>query len=275
MLVDYDQADWGSTTRYADGDLTGLWVPDKAVVHWGGLTDPPRTIPGEMALLQSWQRYHINNKGWRDIAYNYGVGNSGSSYRLRGWNPSGATRGDFEGDGIKENNEAVAIVWLGGSRGVPTNAAFATMTRLINEAHAVIDAPPLVIGHRDVKGNTTCPGAIWSQWIKERRWDIPPPPDPPEEDDIIVIIEALQAQTTAWYQALQAQTGTPAGDPAYWGSDGMAGDPSDQEWNDAAPALFAAALQAGVVHPAAAPPVGVEVDTVEVVKEVRFLTNLP
>ena len=92
---------------------------------------------------------------------------------------------------------------------------------------------------------------VYADGTTGRTFDTPTPPPPPdEEEDIQFIIEALQAQTTAWYQALQDQTGTPGGNPEYWGSDGMAGDPSDQEWEDAAPVLFSAALQAGVMHPA-------------------------
>ncbi|KKL18404.1 hypothetical protein LCGC14_2475840, partial [marine sediment metagenome] len=103
ITVDYDQPDWGSSRVYGDGDLSGLWVPDKVVVHWGGAPGPPITKAGERRLLRGWQRFHIESRGWRDIAYNYAVGNSGTLYRLRGWNPSGATSGDFEGDGIPEN----------------------------------------------------------------------------------------------------------------------------------------------------------------------------
>ena len=72
-----------------------------------------------------------------------------------------------------------------------------------------------------------------------------------------MIIEALKAQESAWYQALQDQTGTPVGRTAaaYWGKDTREarndGTPSEQEWVDAAPVLFAAALEAGVYHPSA------------------------
>ncbi len=250
--VDYDQPDWKSTRIYGDGGLSGLWVPDKVVIHWGGLTVPPVTKAGERRLLRGWQRFHIDSRGWRDIAYNYAVGNSGATYRLRGWNPSGATSGDFEGDGIRENNEAVACVWLGGAGGRISAKAYAAMATIVTDILGVIDATPdVVIGHRDVKGTTTCPGDAWWQWIQRAGWVLPPDADLEEA----MIIEALQAQNAAWYQALQDQTGTPAGvdAAAYWGKDTREarndGTPSEQEWIDAAPVLFAAALEAGVLHP--------------------------
>ena len=239
--VDYDQADWGSTRIYGDGELSGLWGPDKVIPHWGGGTVPPLTRRGERSLLRGWQRYHRNVKGWRDIAYGYAVGNSGSIYRLRGLNPQGATSGDYEGDGIPENNEGVACVWLGGSGGRISKKAYEAMGKLVRSVLAEIGSD-VVIGHRDVKHNTTCPGDAWWQWIQEAGWV-----DTDEED--AMIIEALKAQNTAWYQALQNQTGTPGGDPSYWG-DNLA---SDEEWETAAPILFAAALEAGVMHPAGTP----------------------
>ncbi len=171
IAVDYDQADWGSSRIYDDGVLPGLWVPDKVVIHWGGSTIPPVTKLGERRLARGWQRYHIGVKGWRDIAYNYATGNSGAKYRFRGWNPSGATSGDYEGDGIRENNEAVACVWLGGSGGDISHKAYEAMGILVSEILAVIGLDKdVVIGHREVKGNTTCPGTEWMDWIQAEGW---------------------------------------------------------------------------------------------------------
>ena len=143
ITVDRDQAGWRSSRIYDDGALPGLWVPDKVVVHWGGATVPPVTKAGERSLLRGWQRFHINSRGWRDIAYNYAVGNSGERYRLRGWNPSGATSGDFEGDGIPENNEAVACVWLGGSSGSISTKATRRWARSSPRSSASLTKTPM------------------------------------------------------------------------------------------------------------------------------------
>ena len=177
--VDEDQADWGSTKIYGDGTLPGLWVPDKGIGHWGGRTTPAVTHAGCRRILRGWQRYHINTKGWRDIAYNYPFCNHGVRFRARGWNPSGATSGDYEGDGIRENAEAVAIVWIGGSGGSMTPAAFEAAGDLWRQVQASIDADPQVgIGHHDVK-STTCPGNQYYNWIWRKGWVISPPPPPP------------------------------------------------------------------------------------------------
>ena len=271
ITVDRDQSGWRSSKIYADGALAGLWVPDKVVIHWGGSTIPPSTRAGERSLLRGWQRYHLG-KGWRDIAYNYSVGNNAplvsrrsaaDRYRLRGWNPGGATSGDFEGDGIRENAEAVAVVWTGGSGGKIKPAAFEAMAIIVSEILAEIGADEdLVIGHRDVKGTTTCPGDEWMEWIRARGWTTAPPPPPPgaDEEDWMTWLTALQRQDEDYFVSLAAQTGSPGGsDPGYWGrshnSDGVRVGPmpNDLEWSNALDELAAASLTSGVMHPAGAP----------------------
>ncbi len=169
--VDFDQDDWGALVPMDDGTY-GTMVPDKVVIHWGGGTKVEEaSVPWEMDRLRRWDRYHLNGKGWAGgLAYNYAAGNSGSKYRARGWNQSGATSGDYEGDGIPENKEALALLWVGGAASVPTDVAFDAMSELIRDIMAADPNVTRVIGHRDVRGTTSCPGDIWMQYIEEERW---------------------------------------------------------------------------------------------------------
>jgi hypothetical protein len=70
-----------------------------------------------------------------------------------------------------------------------------------------------------------------------------------EVEDNDMIIAALKQQTMEWYEVLQDKTGSPGGNASYWGSNYPGTSPSPQEWANAAPELFAAALQAGVLGP--------------------------
>jgi hypothetical protein len=174
IQFDYDQADWGSRKVYADWVLRPF-NPDKVIIHWGGNGREARGVGEEKQFLRNWQSWHIYGRGWVDIAYAFAVGNTGSSYRLRGYNRSGAQTGDYEGDGIKENHEALAIIWIGGKAGVISPAAFATMNRLVAEAGF-----DTLIGHREVIPSKwrDCPGDTWLAWIHN-----PPPPPPPNMED--------------------------------------------------------------------------------------------
>ncbi len=175
---DYDQYQWNSRTKYPD--RTKLpWKVDKTVIHWGGGTnpgDPNNTLEEQIAyeksILRGWQRYHIDTRGWTDIAYSYAVGQSGMRYRLRGENRAGATRGDYEGDGIPENEEARALVWIGGQGHEPSDAAYRSMD-------SMVDPSMPVILHFEVR-QTACPGPDWAAWRDRQGWEdggtITPPP---------------------------------------------------------------------------------------------------
>ena len=212
-MINYgvDQAGWGAQKIFDDGALTGMWVPDKWVIHYGGNASFGATVPGdpemEMAALRVYEQSHLS-RGWRAIAYNYAVGNSGLIYRLRGENPSGATSGDYEGDGIPENAEARAVLWIGGLGQEPTPAAYDAMRQLI------LDDPMLVIAHSDVKA-TNCPGDYWREWIEGFEVDI----------------ETMPIEQ--WNQMIDALfIGRPdefQGDPDYWKNEVPTDSP---EWRD-------------------------------------------
>lgn len=166
---DIDQDEWGAQKVFPDGGLTGDWNPDKIIIHYGGnaslgATDPADPVK-ERQALRIYEQSHLS-RGWRAIGYNYAIGQSGLIYRLRGENMSGATSGDYEGDGIKENNEGRAVLWIGGLGQEPSKAAYASMGRMIREAGL------LTIAHSDVKHNTGCPGDFWRDWIADEGWKV-------------------------------------------------------------------------------------------------------
>ena len=211
---DVDQAGWDAQKVFDDGYLSGLWVPDKWVIHYGGNASFGATVPGdpvaEMRALRVYEQSHLS-RGWRAIAYNYAVGNSGLVYRLRGENPSGATSGDYEGDGVPENAEARAVLWIGGLGQEPTVEAYVAMAQLIN------CEPMLVIAHSDVKA-TGCPGDYWREFIDNFVVDIGEAGDLMPEQQWNQMIDALFVGRPDEF----------VGDPNYW----KELDPDSAEWND-------------------------------------------
>ncbi len=155
---------WGAAVDYDTKSWTP-WNPDKWVLHWGGGTYSTAGKTEE-SVLQGWESFHINGQGWLGIAYNWAIGNSGTLYRLRGDNRSGATSGDYESDGIPENHEAAAVVVLVNTPDQVSEAAFETFRSMF----ARVPELDLVIGHKDVKGATSCPGPQISEFISTQSY---------------------------------------------------------------------------------------------------------
>lgn len=155
--------DWGQQVNHADGTLSP-WTPDKWVVHYAGAEQKYAYdgVEREKRYLRAYENYHLS-KGWVAIAYNYAIGMSGTLYRLRGENRSGATSGDYEDDGIPENHEARAVLFIMGGNQIPTDAALQTFSEFW------LDDPMDVIGHSDVRGEsfTACPGDFLRKWVHE------------------------------------------------------------------------------------------------------------
>lgn len=63
------------------------------VAHWPG---DSRELAGRnsIGLLRAWQAYHMNNRGWNDIGYNYAIDQKGIVWEGRGWNKGGHVLGE-------------------------------------------------------------------------------------------------------------------------------------------------------------------------------------
>ncbi len=172
---EFSSEDWGMLRPKKDGVLLPYHV-DKVIIHWGGSGHASETHSMSVFRLRSWDSYHLYTKGWANgIAYNAAVDNPGHVFRLRGLNRSGANRGDFEPDGKPENEEGFAVVWIGGAKSAPTEAAFGAMSDIINS----LGNPP-VIGHQEIGQHgtggtaTACPGPEWMAYIAGEEWlDVP------------------------------------------------------------------------------------------------------
>ena len=166
---DYDQQDWGSSEVYPDNPS---FDPRYVVIHWGGSTSAIIGVDAEMDRLRRWQNYHINGRGWRDIAYNFAVGDSGAIYRLRGYNPGGHTSSvkDRTPEGDSYNAASLGVVWIGGAKaGAPTREALESMAHLI-----ATSGISQVKSHQQVKqennSHTACPGEYWIEWVNGEGW---------------------------------------------------------------------------------------------------------
>lgn len=163
-LEQYSPEEWGAAIDYDS------WSPrstSQVFIHWGG--SPVRdaaadgNVNSEKAQLRDWENYHVNSKGWRGLAYDWAVGQSGTIYRVRGRGRSAATSGDIDNDGLSNNAEGEAVVAIIGQGQQPTQELLASLAR-------VLDALGYdeVFGHREAS-QTACPGDDLMDFVEAYR----------------------------------------------------------------------------------------------------------
>lgn len=137
-----------STPMYSDGRVQGVGR------HWPGTTtDHLSDDPEDVArYLQGWQDYHMDERGWCDIAYQYAVDLSGGVWTLRGFhNRSGAH--------TPWNEEYYAVLCVVGQFDQPTPSLLEGLAYLRRKA---LERTPSAVdwkGHGQLQGTSTqCPG---------------------------------------------------------------------------------------------------------------------
>ncbi|XP_071036156.1 peptidoglycan-recognition protein SC2-like isoform X1 [Parasteatoda tepidariorum] len=113
-------------------------------------------------MMQTIQNFHMDDRGWDDIGYNFLIGGDGKVYVGRGWNRVGAHTYGY-------NRNAVALSLMGDfSNKEPSSVMLNTTKSLIHHAMSenyVMENFKLH-GHRDA-GPTECPGTALYNIIKQ------------------------------------------------------------------------------------------------------------
>lgn len=151
--------------------------------HWNG---PTLTVSGEktwehekcFALVRGTQNFHMDGRGWSDIAYNFIVCPHSVIFEGRGLDVVNAGNGTKDG-----NRTSHAVMCLAGKENAfldPEKSGFRDAVRYISENSS---APDEAIGHRDHK-QTECPGDERYNWIHQGMPIDAPYPGQPIEDDM-------------------------------------------------------------------------------------------
>lgn len=142
------------------------------VVHHGGIRKYCRDQETCSAIVRSYQNFHMDDRGWWDIGYNFLIGEDGNAYEGRGWDYVGAHAPGY-------NTQSIGICILGDfSDFLPNSAALNTLDALIACGISLgkISDKYNVIGHRQTR-NTECPGESFYEYvINLPRWTANPIP---------------------------------------------------------------------------------------------------
>jgi hypothetical protein len=110
------------------------------------------------AAARSIQNFHMDSRGWNDIAYNWLVAPDGTKIEGRGWHAVGGHTKNY-------NSTSVAVSYLGDGRNPVSDDAKRAIIELADTADEVFGKPLLRGCHSDV-GATECPGAVLRAWWK-------------------------------------------------------------------------------------------------------------
>ena len=149
--------EWGarppdSTTALNASLVTGVVVHHTETSCCGVETAEFSTVAGALRAIQE---FHMRDRGWSDIAYNFAVDQRGVIYELRGWGVRSAANGNST-----TNSAYPAIVAMGSYGAVePTNEMLGSIAWLIAEYRDRFPGIQKTLGHRDVR-STSCPGQL-------------------------------------------------------------------------------------------------------------------
>lgn len=151
----HPRRDWTSRAPKGTTALVASAVRYIAI-HWpgsNGSLSPTNTA----GYLRGWQDYHMDVRGWRDIAYNEAVDQQGEAWTCRGENADGSVSG--------MGGKVYSILAVLGTNDSPTEDMLVTIAA---RAAAALKRYPnaKIVGHRDLK-STECPGADVYAWLKQ------------------------------------------------------------------------------------------------------------
>ncbi|CAK9812966.1 Peptidoglycan-recognition protein LB [Anthophora plagiata] len=163
--------DWGARPPLERVPMEVTPTP-YVVIHHGGIAKYCYDEKACAAIVRSYQNYHLDDRGWFDIGYNFVVGEDGKAYEGRGWDFVGAHAPGY-------NTQSIGICVIGDfSDFLPNGEALKTVHALINYGVSLgkIRGDYHLIGHRQVR-STLCPGNEFYNYVKTHpRWTPDPVP---------------------------------------------------------------------------------------------------
>lgn len=189
----FTRADWQART--ANGG-PGTLDPARVVgvaLHWPAMAKPLDTATAVCAALRSWQAFHMDDRGWSDIAYQLAFDQAGNRYELRGLRTQSGANGDTEPN---ETHGAFLLVLAPGEE--PSDAMVAAVRAAVADHRRLFPRSTRIVGHSDIRPEpTACPGPAALAAIRAGRFnpleDDMPYLDWPEKDRNALVADILAA----------------------------------------------------------------------------------
>lgn len=167
-MAHYNRKEWGGRPPEARYKLDPLKVVGVAL-HWPGILDPLTNVDQVCAALRSWQGYHMDVKGWSDIAYQVAVDQAGNTYGLRGLRYRSGANGDQTTNVMY--GAFLLVVAIGEQ---PTGTMVKAVRSRVDQHRNLFPKSQRIVGHRDIRPEpTACPGELVDDMIDAGRFGDP------------------------------------------------------------------------------------------------------
>lgn len=129
-----------------------------AGIHHGGPPPAIRSHDDCYTTVRAYQKFHIRDRGWADIAYSFLPCQHGYAFEGRGWWGRVAAHDDGNPADGNENTDYRAFCWLGGAGQEPTTDAIDAFRALVAEGRRLGAGAAIEPHTRLQPGHTECPG---------------------------------------------------------------------------------------------------------------------
>jgi hypothetical protein len=131
-------------------------------VHWNGPPVPKSAFTDPRHYLEAVRRFHVNTRGWSDIAYNFAVDQRGDVWVLRGMRHRSAANG-----GRLVNARWVAVLAIVGRGQRPSSRMLDGIRRVAAKTRRAYPRRSAVTTHRAIRPEpTACPGPDLTRWVR-------------------------------------------------------------------------------------------------------------
>ncbi|HEY9415889.1 MAG TPA: hypothetical protein VIQ30_14090 [Pseudonocardia sp.] len=161
MVTYLPRSAWGARPSRGGTALSTSAVEGEAL-HWPGMAKPIDATGAigqrrVASALRGWQNYHMDGRGWSDIAYQIAIDQAGRAWTLRGLNIRSGANGNAD---VNRRFGAFLLVLAPGEK--PSAAMIATTKAVIADFRKRFPkARSKPYGHRDVRpAGTDCPGPL-------------------------------------------------------------------------------------------------------------------
>ncbi|HTW15129.1 MAG TPA: N-acetylmuramoyl-L-alanine amidase [Nocardioides sp.] len=163
----YGRRAWGARPAKGGPGRADVDDVEGIVLHWPAITKKVRGVESVKRALRGWQDYHMDDRGWSDIAYQEAIDQDGNVYGLRNLHTQPGANGDTSAN---QRYGALLLILAPGEE--PTPAMIRAVRRRVKRHRVIAPKARRIRGHSEVRPEpTSCPGPIVQRLIRAGTFD--------------------------------------------------------------------------------------------------------